>query len=100
MHSYTWPHFPFSLNVDSCYLQSFCVKHCKTANHFGSLQMQITAFCNTPIFGSRSLDVATGGRTALCPGAVGHQEDVAYDPLHSYRTPDTGVQTHQKGHGG
>lgn len=54
----------------------------------------------TPIFGSRSLDAATGGRTALCPGAAGHQEDVEHDPLHPYRTPDTGVQTHQKGHGG
>jgi len=56
----------------------------------------------TLIFGSRSLDAATGGTgwTALCPGAVSHQEGVGYDPLGPYCTPGTGVQAHQKGHGG
>lgn len=56
----------------------------------------------TPVFGSRPLDAATGGtgRTALCPGAVSHQEGVDYDPLRPYCPADTGVQTHQKGHGG
>lgn len=36
-----WPHFPFSLSVDSCYLNS-CVRLCKATNHFGYLEMQIT----------------------------------------------------------
>ncbi len=52
------------------------------------------------MFCSRLLDAATGGRKALCPAPVGHQEGVEYELLRPHHTPDTGVQTHQKGHGG
>lgn len=49
---------------------------------------------------STCVDAAAGWRHAFGPGAAGCQEGMLPVPLHPQLPSDTGIQAHQKGHGG